>query len=58
MPGDHWDKFDYQNLEKVDRTVALALWRVANDPAPPKWIDSNPKTEKYVKAYRELHPSH
>lgn len=25
VPGDHWDKWDYQNLEKVDRTVALAL---------------------------------
>jgi len=54
-PGDEWNKLDYANMEKLDKTVALTLWRVANDPAPPKWIESNPKTAKYVKAYQALH---
>ena len=54
-PGDEWNKLDYANMEKLDKTIALAVWRIANDPAPPKWVDSNPKTEKYSKAYQTLH---
>jgi hypothetical protein len=53
--GDHWDKLDYANMEKVDRTVALTIERIANDPMPPSWIESNSKTAKYLKAARELH---
>jgi hypothetical protein len=54
-PGDHWDKIDYANLAKVDRTVALALLAIADNAEPPKWNESNPKTEKYVNAWKALH---
>jgi hypothetical protein len=51
--GDEWDKLDYANLAKVDRTIALTLMMIADDPQPPHWNESNSKTEKYVKAWRE-----
>ena len=49
--GDHWDKIDYANMEKVDRMIAVALAMIANDPEAPKWNESNPKTARYVKAW-------
>ncbi|HEX5085797.1 MAG TPA: M28 family peptidase [Blastocatellia bacterium] len=54
-PGDHWEKIDYANLAGVDRTVALALLAIADNPEPPKWNESNPKTAKYVQAWKSLH---
>jgi hypothetical protein len=51
--GDEWDKLDYQNLARVDRTIALTVMMIADDPQPPHWNEANPKTDKYVKAWRE-----
>jgi hypothetical protein len=51
--GDEWNKLDYTNLANVDRTVALTLMMIADDPAPPRWNESNPKTGKYARAQRE-----
>jgi hypothetical protein len=48
--GDEWPKIDYENMAKVDRTVALAALDIANNPQAPKWDASNPKTERFVKA--------
>ena len=28
--GDHWDKIDYQKMEKVTRTVYATMWELAN----------------------------
>ncbi len=53
--GDHWDKIDYVNMAKIDRVVARAILTIAQDPEPPKWDASNPKTNRYVKAYEKLH---
>jgi hypothetical protein len=53
--GDHWEKIDYANMARVDRTIAIALLTIADDPEPPKWNKSNPKTEKYVNAWKSLH---
>lgn len=53
--GDHWEKIDYANMEKVDRMVALALIMIANNPAAPKWNDANPKAARYVKAWNDHH---
>jgi hypothetical protein len=53
--GDEWNKIDYDNMAKVDRMVALGVIRLAGNPAPPKWDDSNPKAEKYVTAWKALH---
>jgi hypothetical protein len=48
--GDEWQKLDYENMAKVDRTIALALIEIANGSDVPKWDASNPKTEMFVKA--------
>lgn len=53
--GDHWDKIDYANMEKVDRMVALALVMIANNSEAPKWNEANPKTARYVKAWNDHH---
>ena len=50
QPGDEWPKLDYDNLAKVDRTVALALYQIADSSEAPRWNTANPKTERYVKA--------
>ena len=52
--GDEWDKLDYPNLARVDRTIALTLMMIADDPEAPRWNEGNPKTEKYVKALRQM----
>ncbi len=53
--GDHWDKIDYENMAKIDRTVAVAITMIANNPQAPKWNEANPKTAKYMKAWKERH---
>jgi Zn-dependent M28 family amino/carboxypeptidase len=53
--GDHWEKIDYANLARVNRALALALLTIADNAEPPKWNESNPKTERYVKAWKALH---
>jgi hypothetical protein len=53
--GDHWEKIDYTNLAKVNRMVALALLTIADNAEAPKWNEANPKTERYVKAWKTLH---
>jgi len=54
--GDHWDKIDYANMAKVNRMVALGLMTIADTAAEPKWNEANPKTARYVKAWKERHP--
>jgi hypothetical protein len=53
--GDHWEKVDYNNMAKVDRMVALSLVTIADNPEAPKWNVANPKTAKYVQAWKQLH---
>ena len=55
-PADTWDKIDYDNMAAINRTVALALQTIANDPQAPRWNTANPKTAKYVEAARKLKP--
>jgi Zn-dependent M28 family amino/carboxypeptidase len=50
QPGDEWQKIDYENMAKVDRTVALGVYRMADRVQAPKWNAENPKTEPYRKA--------
>jgi Zn-dependent M28 family amino/carboxypeptidase len=50
---DHWDRIDYDNMAAVDRTVALAIWQIANNPQTPQWSRDNPKAEKYLKTFTE-----
>lgn len=51
--GDHWDKIDYENMALVDRTVALAIWKIANSPDTPKWNAQNPKASKYLGIWQQ-----
>ncbi|HWQ35815.1 MAG TPA: M28 family peptidase [Blastocatellia bacterium] len=55
--GDHWDKIDYENMAKVNRMVALALLMLADSQQAPKWNEANPKTAKYVTAWKKRHPT-
>jgi hypothetical protein len=48
--GDEWQKIDYDNMAKVDRAVALALFLMADSEQPVRWNESNPKTMPYVTA--------
>jgi hypothetical protein len=49
QPGDEWQKLDYDNLAKVDVTVALGILDMANSMQAPQWNKENPKTARYVK---------
>lgn len=53
-PADTWDKIDYDNMAAIDRTVALAILTIANDPQAPRWNAGNPKAAKYLDAARKL----
>jgi hypothetical protein len=53
--GDEWQKIDYANMAKVDRTVALGALMMADSAAVPHWNEKNSKTEKYLKAWQESH---
>src|SRR5678815_1127281 len=55
--GDHWDKIDYPNLARTTRMVALALMAIANSSDTPKWNADNPKTAKYLEAWKKLQES-
>ena len=48
QPGDEWQKLDYDNLAKVDVTVALGILNMANNAHAPQWNQENPKTARYV----------
>jgi hypothetical protein len=51
-PSDEWPKLDYANLALVDRTVALAVYSVADSTEAPQWKDI-PQTQRYIKARRD-----
>jgi Peptidase family M28 len=48
--GDEWQKIDYNNMAKVDRAVALAMFLMADSTQPVRWNEANPKTAPYVRA--------
>jgi hypothetical protein len=53
--GDEWQKVDYANMERVVRAVGLAALLLADDPHEPRWNEQNPKTVRYVEAWKQLH---
>lgn len=48
QPGDEWQKLDYDNLAKVDVTIALGVLEMADSAQAPQWNRQNPKTARYV----------
>ncbi len=51
--GDHWEKVDYDNMARTNRMVALGLLMIAEHPVAPKWNEANPKTARYVEAWKK-----
>ncbi len=53
---DHFDKIDYNNMAKVDRMIALGMLMIAGNAGEPKWNEANPRTARYVAAWKTQHP--
>lgn len=51
--GDKWQKIDYDNMAKVDRAIALAMFLMADSEQPVVWNEGNPKTASFVKAWKQ-----
>ena len=54
--SDEWQKINYDNMAKVDRMVALGLIMLGDNAQPPKWNAADPKTGRYIKAWKQHHP--
>jgi hypothetical protein len=52
--SDEWHKIDYNNMGMIDRMLGLGIISLANDPASPRWNESNQNTQKYLQAWRKL----
>jgi len=52
--GDEWPKLDYDNMAKVDRAVASAIYAFADSTSEPQWNSANPQVERFVKAKAAL----
>jgi hypothetical protein len=48
--GDEWQKIDYDNMARVDRAIALAMFLMADSEQLVRWNQGNPKTAPFVKA--------
>jgi Peptidase family M28 len=51
--GDEWQKIDYDNMAKVDRAIALAMFLMADSEQAVRWNESNPKTAPFVKEWKQ-----
>ena len=52
--GDKWPKLDYDNMEQLDRCIALALWDLANSDRVPQWNRASSRTARFVDAFDRL----
>ncbi len=50
QPGDHWEKIDCENMERVLRMIALGVLMLADSVEAPRWNETLPKTEPFRKA--------
>lgn len=50
--ADTADKIDYENMVKVNQLTALGIMMIADTEAEPKWNEANPKTERFVNAWK------
>ena len=53
--GDEWQKIDYENMAKIDRMLATAIFLIANSGQAPQWNESNPRAAKYLGAWQVRH---
>jgi hypothetical protein len=42
-------------MEKIARLVALGVNTLANDTKEPRWDEQNPKTARFVEAWKQRH---
>lgn len=52
--GDHWDKIDYENMAKITRAIGLGVLAIGNADKAPAWNSANPKTARYIEAWKKL----
>lgn len=52
---DHWEKIDYANTARITRMIGRAMLAIANSTTIPRWNESNPKAERYLRAWRSRH---
>ncbi|MFN7937064.1 MAG: M28 family peptidase [Bryobacteraceae bacterium] len=50
--GDHWEKIDYDNMARINRTVATAVWMIADRHEAPEWHTLS-QTDKYREARKK-----
>ena len=55
--GDEWSKLDYANMAKVVKAIGLGTLAIANSANAVKWDESNPKTARFVEAWKKLQGS-
>ena len=53
--SDEWQKIAYGNMARVNRAVALAIFRLASDATVPAWNSTYKAAKPYVDASRKLH---
>jgi Zn-dependent M28 family amino/carboxypeptidase len=56
QPGDEWRKIDYTNMKLIDRMLGIGIISLANDRETPEWNERNRNTQKYLSAWKNLHP--
>jgi hypothetical protein len=49
MPGDEWQKLDYENMARVDDAIAWGIWMIAEDAQPPAWNLENAAAAAYAR---------
>lgn len=49
---DDSNKIDYENMAKINSTIAVAIEMIANNPQAPMWDAHNPKAAKYLNAWK------
>jgi len=52
--GDEWQKIDYDNLAKVTKAIGASVLKLANAAQEPRWNETNPKTKRYLDAWKKL----
>jgi Zn-dependent M28 family amino/carboxypeptidase len=50
--ADHWEKIDFDNMEKTVRMTVLAVLTLAQSERVPRWNPSDPRAERFLKARR------
>lgn len=47
--ADEWQKIDYDNLSRVNRTLALGIVMLSDDASAPHWNLDNPRAKRFAK---------